>query len=108
MPYAFAGISTSEAGAYRRRPAGGFAFDTTATPSPAREGWNPENAIDIVDRSGRRRRMWHEVEAVAADLLTFAETTATLRNLITRAAYELPDARANRKPRQLLRALDGG
>lgn len=54
---------------------GRFAFETRNPLARAWEQWNPENAIDVVDPSGRKVRIWHEVEAVAEDVVTFTETT---------------------------------
>jgi SAM-dependent methyltransferase len=54
---------------------GRFAFETRNPLARAWEGWTPENAMDVVDPSGRKLRIWHEVEAVAEDVVTFTETT---------------------------------
>jgi SAM-dependent methyltransferase len=54
---------------------GRFAFDTRNPLARAWEGWTPENAVDVVDPAGRRLRVWHEVEAVTGDVVTFTETT---------------------------------
>ncbi|MDQ3894378.1 MAG: class I SAM-dependent methyltransferase [Actinomycetota bacterium] len=54
---------------------GRFAFETRNPLARAWERWNPENAMEVVDPSGRKARIWHEVEAVAGDVVTFTETT---------------------------------
>ena len=54
---------------------GRFAFETRNPLARAWEAWNPKNAMDVVDSSGRQLRIWHEVEAVAGDVVTFTETT---------------------------------
>jgi SAM-dependent methyltransferase len=54
---------------------GRFAFETRNPAARAWERWTPENAMDVVDPSGRKLRIWHEVEAVAEDVVTFTETT---------------------------------
>jgi SAM-dependent methyltransferase len=54
---------------------GRFGFETRNPVARAWERWNPENAMDVVDPSGRKVRIWHEVEAVAEDVVTFTETT---------------------------------
>jgi hypothetical protein len=54
---------------------GRFAFETRNPLARAWERWNPENAVEVVDPSGRKVRIWHEVEAVAGDVVTFTETT---------------------------------
>lgn len=54
---------------------GCFAFDTRNPLARAWEDWTPENAVDVVDASGRELRIWHDVEAVAAGVVTLTETT---------------------------------
>jgi SAM-dependent methyltransferase len=54
---------------------GRFAFETRNPLARAWEQWNPENAVNVVDPSGRKLRVWHEVEEVAEDVVTFTETT---------------------------------
>jgi SAM-dependent methyltransferase len=41
---------------------GRFAFETRNPLARAWERWKPENAMEVVDPSGRRVRIWHEVE----------------------------------------------
>jgi hypothetical protein len=54
---------------------GRFAFETRNPLARAWERWNPDNAIDVVHPAGRTVRVWHEVEAVAGDVVTLTETT---------------------------------
>ena len=54
---------------------GRFAFETRNPLARAWESWIPENAMDVVDASGREIRIWHEVEAVADGVVTLTETT---------------------------------
>lgn len=58
------------------RGGGRFAFETRHPQARAWDGWNPSNASDIVAGNGRALRMWHEVESVVGDVVTFTETTA--------------------------------
>ncbi|GAA2272657.1 MULTISPECIES: class I SAM-dependent methyltransferase [Kitasatospora] len=58
------------------RVGGRFAFETRHPQARAWEGWNPSNASDVTDAAGRALRVWHEVEAVTDDVVTFSETTA--------------------------------
>jgi SAM-dependent methyltransferase len=55
---------------------GRFVFETRNPLARAWESWNPRNAIDVVDPSGRHVRVWHEVESVVGDVVTFTETTS--------------------------------
>jgi SAM-dependent methyltransferase len=54
---------------------GRFAFETRNPQARAWERWNPESGMEVVDPSGRNVRIWHEVETVAGDVVTFTETT---------------------------------
>jgi ubiquinone/menaquinone biosynthesis C-methylase UbiE len=58
------------------RDSGRFAFETRHPQARAWEAWNPSNPADFTDSSGRRLRVWHAVESVVGDLVTFTETTA--------------------------------
>jgi SAM-dependent methyltransferase len=59
------------------RPGGHFAFETR-NPWPAPwQRWTPEHVTEIVDDSGAAVRVWHEVEAVEGELVTFTETFAS-------------------------------
>ncbi len=73
---------------------GRFAFETRNPLARAWESWNPGNAMDVVDPSGRPVRIWHEVESVVGDVVTFTETTSD------------PDGAALRVDRASLRFLD--
>ena len=73
---------------------GQFAFETRHPQARAFQDWNPSNVADVVDLSGRALRVWHEVESVAGDVVTFSETTAR------------PDGKVLRVDRASLRFLD--
>lgn len=64
--------------AVRRALAAGsrFAFETRNPLARAWEGWNPRNAMDVVDPSGRPVRISYEVESVVGDVVTLTETTS--------------------------------
>jgi SAM-dependent methyltransferase len=69
-------VRESLAGIRRALVDGGrFAFETRNPRVQAWLDWNPRNAMDAVDASGREVRIWHEVEAVTEDIVTFTETT---------------------------------
>ncbi len=55
---------------------GRFAFETRNPLGRAWESWNPRNATDVVDHSGRPVRVSHEVESVVGDVVTLTETTS--------------------------------
>ncbi|MGW5937901.1 class I SAM-dependent methyltransferase [Streptomyces celluloflavus] len=55
---------------------GRFAFETRHPQARAWTEWNPSHAVDIRDAAGRPLRVWHEVESVTADVVTFTGTTA--------------------------------
>jgi SAM-dependent methyltransferase len=55
---------------------GRFAFETRHPQARAWEDWNPSNAADITGPNGRPLRVWHEVESVVGDVVTFTESTA--------------------------------
>jgi SAM-dependent methyltransferase len=57
------------------REGGLFAFETRHPQAHAWEGWNPANASEVVDASGRTLRRAHRVESVRGDVVTFTETT---------------------------------
>lgn len=73
---------------------GGFAFETRNPRVRAWEGWTPANASVVVDGSGRRVRVWHDVDDVADDVVTLTETTGD------------PDGTPWRLDRASLRFLD--
>jgi SAM-dependent methyltransferase len=58
------------------RADGRFAFETRHPQARAWEDWNPSNETRVVDDGGRALRVWHEVESVIGDLVTFTGTTA--------------------------------
>jgi SAM-dependent methyltransferase len=76
------------------RADGRFAFETRHPQARAWDDWNPSNASDVVDPSGQALRIWHEVESVVGDVVTFSETTAR------------PDGSVLRVDRASLRFLD--
>lgn len=76
------------------RAGGRFAFETRHPQARSWEAWNPSNASDVTDTAGRVLRVWHEVEAVANDVVTFTGTTAA------------PDGTVLRVDRASLRFLD--
>ena len=55
---------------------GRFAFETRDPVARAWERWTPENAVDVVDPSGQKLRLWYEVEEVADGVVTLSERTA--------------------------------
>lgn len=58
------------------RAEGRFAFETRHPQARAWEDWNPSNATEVVDAGGRALRVWHEVEDVTGDVVTFTSITA--------------------------------
>lgn len=58
------------------RAGGRFAFETRHPQARAWQDWNPSNASDVTGPAGRPLRVWHEVESVNGDAVTFTETTA--------------------------------
>ena len=66
------------------REDGHFAFETRHPQARAWEDWNPSNASDIADAAGRILRIWHEVESVVGDVVTFTETTAEADGTVLR------------------------
>jgi ubiquinone/menaquinone biosynthesis C-methylase UbiE len=73
---------------------GRFAFETRNPLARAWESWHPGKAVNVIDPSGRPVRIWHEVESVLGNIVTFTETTAD------------PDGAALRLDRASLRFLD--
>jgi SAM-dependent methyltransferase len=78
------------------REGGHFVFETRHPQARAWEDWNPSNGQNITGADGRPLRVWHEVESVDGDLVTFTETTAE------------PDGTVLRVGRATLRFLDAG
>lgn len=58
------------------RPGGRFVFETRHPQARAWEDWNPSHAMEVTGPDGRTVRVWHEVESVIEDVVTFTETTA--------------------------------
>ncbi|MEV0914210.1 class I SAM-dependent methyltransferase [Streptomyces sp. NPDC049967] len=61
------------------RSGGRFVFETRHPQARAWAGWdasNPDDVVDLVDESGRALRVWHEVDSVTGDVVTFHGTTA--------------------------------
>jgi SAM-dependent methyltransferase len=59
------------------KPTGRFAFETRNPMARAWEGWTPDDVCEIVDDAGVRVRVWHEVQSVDGELVTFTETYAS-------------------------------
>lgn len=76
------------------RPGGRFAFETRHPQARAWQDWNPSHARDLTGPDGRVLRVWHHVESVTGDLVTFTGTTAA------------PDGRVLRVDRTTLRFLE--
>ena len=57
-------------------PGGHFAFETRNPHARAWEQWTPEHGKEITDPRGSQVRVWHEVERVDGDLVTFTESYA--------------------------------
>jgi SAM-dependent methyltransferase len=55
-------------------PGGHLAFETRNPHVRAWERWAPDRATEVTDPEGRPVRVWHEVEAVDGELVTFTET----------------------------------
>ena len=61
------------------RQGGRFAFETRHPQARAWEGWrpsNPDDVVDLIDDAGRALRVWHEVDSVTGDVVTFRGTAA--------------------------------
>ncbi|TDC99082.1 class I SAM-dependent methyltransferase [Nonomuraea deserti] len=76
------------------RDGGRFVFDTRNPRVREWEEWNPSNATEVVDGTGRTLRVSHRVESVLGDVVTLTETTST------------PDGTVLRVDRASLRFLD--
>ncbi|NBE93986.1 class I SAM-dependent methyltransferase [Nonomuraea sp. KC401] len=76
------------------RDGGRFVFDTRNPQVREWEEWNPSNATEVVDGTGRTLRVSHRVESVLGDVVTLTETTST------------PDGTVLRIDRASLRFLD--
>lgn len=60
------------------REGGRFVFETRHPQARAWEEWNPSNASDVTDEIGRSLHVWHEVESVRHDVVTFVTRTTAL------------------------------
>lgn len=69
-------------GALRR--GGRFVFETRHPQARAWEEWNASPPEDLVDAHGRALRVWHEVDSVIGDVVTFHETTAARDGTVLR------------------------
>src|SRR5215510_10703121 len=69
-------------------------FETRHPQARAWEAWHPSNASDVVDSCSRALRVWHNVENIVGDVVTFTGTTAQA------------DGRVLRVDRTSLRFLD--
>lgn len=58
-------------------PGGRFAFETRDPAARAWERWTPDDVREVVDGEGRTVRVWHDVEAVEGEFVTFTETFET-------------------------------
>jgi SAM-dependent methyltransferase len=59
------------------RPSGRLAFETRNPLARAWEGWTPDAVTEIVDPNGQTVRVWHEVESVDGEFVTFTENYAS-------------------------------
>jgi SAM-dependent methyltransferase len=66
------------------REGGRFTFETRHPQARAWEDWNPANAAEVVDAAGRRLRVWHQVERVVGDVVTFTETVGDADGTVLR------------------------
>lgn len=76
------------------REGGRFVFETRHPQARAWQDWNPANRSDIIGPADNALRVWHEVESVDSDVVTFTGTTAE------------PDGTVLRVDRASLRFLD--
>ena len=79
------------------RDGGRFVFETRHPQARAWQDWNPPNGSDITDAAGHALRVWHEVESVAGDVVTFTETTALADGTVLRVdrtSLRFPDVTA--------------
>jgi SAM-dependent methyltransferase len=77
-------------------PGGRFAFETRNPLRRAWEQWTPEHRTEVEDADGRPVRVWHEVESVDGEYVTFTENFAS------------PDWPADKVSRSTLRFLPAG
>lgn len=58
-------------------PAGHFAFETRNPRYRAWETWTPDDVVEVQADDGRTVRVWHEVEEVRGEYVTFTENYAS-------------------------------
>jgi SAM-dependent methyltransferase len=56
------------------QPGGRLAFETRNPLARAWETWTPDTVTEVVDDAGDTVRVWHDVESVDGELVTFTET----------------------------------
>ena len=66
------------------REGGRFASETRHPQARAWEDWNPANVSEVVDAAGRRLRVWHQVERIVGDVVTFTETISDADGTVLR------------------------
>jgi SAM-dependent methyltransferase len=66
------------------RESGRFVFETRHPQARAWQDWNPSNRSDIIGPAGTTLRVWHEVESVDNDVVTFTGTTAEPNGTVLR------------------------
>ena len=72
-----AAVRTFLAAARRALAAGGhLAFETRNPRYRAWERWTPDDVVEVQDAAGRTVRVWHDVEEVRGEYVTFTETYA--------------------------------
>jgi len=59
-------------------------FETRHPQARAWEDRTPSNGSEVVDVAGRRLRVWHQVEQVVGDVVTFTETTSDTNGTVLR------------------------
>jgi hypothetical protein len=59
-------------------------FETRHPQARAWEDRTPSNGSEVVDVAGRRLRVWHQVEQVVGDVVTFIETTSDTNGTVLR------------------------
>ena len=70
------------------RPGGRLVFETRHPQARAWEEWNPDEVVDLVDDSGRALRVWHEIDAVVGEVVTFHATVASPDGTVLRVDSE--------------------
>jgi SAM-dependent methyltransferase len=58
-------------------PSGRLAFETLNPLDRGWERWTPDAVAEVIDGAGRTVRVWHEVEAVDGEFVTFTENYAS-------------------------------